>query len=139
MIRPYLPPAKPGRATVRRVTDTPKPRGRGRPPSPAVAAIKSQIAGLAGLRPSITPAEVAAELGIPGYRASRLLAELRQSGLAAQPVAVAVNGRKLTHEIRGRRRRRHALSRSAFAAVAHATHTKFRTSSCACAVTFPQR
>lgn len=87
------------------MTESPTKRGRGRPPSPEVAALRSRVAALVQSDPNVTPARIAAELEIPSYRAQQLLTELRRIGLAPAPVAVAADGRKLAREIRGRRPR----------------------------------
>ena len=93
MIRPYLP-----RATLRPVTDRPR---RGRPPSPIVAAQRSQVAALRLSSPGLTRAAIAAELGLTPGQVQRAIAELDAAGLEVTPVAVAADGRRLARPITG--------------------------------------
>ena len=93
MIRPYLP-----RATLRPVSDRPR---RGRPPSPIVAAQRSQVAALRLASPGLTRAEIAAELGLTPGQVQRAIAELDAAGLEVTPVAVAADGRRLARPITG--------------------------------------
>ncbi len=93
MIRPYLP-----RATLRPVTDRPR---RGRPPSPIVAAQRSQVAALRLSSPGLTRAAIAAELGLTPGQVQRAIAELDAAGLEVTPVAVAADGRRLARPVVG--------------------------------------
>lgn len=73
-IRPYLPPPRAGRATVRRVT-----LRRGRQPAAAADARRSQAVAILATEPGISGAELARRLGVSPARGVQLLAEIRAS------------------------------------------------------------
>ena len=82
MIRPYLPPPRRGRATVR-----PVPRSRGKPPPEVSAELRSGAIAIVadraerGKRP-MAAAALAAELGVAPRTARAILDELRAAELA---------------------------------------------------------
>ena len=73
-IRPYLPPPRAGRATVRRVT-----LRRGRQTAAAADARRSQAVAILATEPGISGAELARRLGVSPARGVQLLAEIRAS------------------------------------------------------------
>ena len=81
MIRPYLPPPRLARATVRRV-----PR-RGRSPDADAAARRDQAAAIVRDEPAISGAELGRRLGIGPSWGFKLLAEVRATvpGVEAPP------------------------------------------------------
>ena len=103
MIRHYLPQPLTSRGTVRRVTR------RGRLPAETSAARLSLAREIVQRHPTITGAELAAELSaalgvtppIVTSEGGRILNELRALGDAPPPAGVAADGRRLSRPITG--------------------------------------